>query len=157
MQTIIPCLWFDSQAEEAVRFYVSVFPDSRIVETSYYLEGLPRPAGSVLTIRFILDGQEFLAMNGGPVFTFSAATSFVAWCDTQPQVDHLWDSLGSGGRDAQCGWVTDRFGVTWQVVPRALPAMLMSTDKVAAQRALNAMLKMKKLDIAALQHAFDNA
>src|SRR5574338_35089 len=152
-----PCLWFNGQAEEAARFYVSVFKNSRIVATSYFPEGLPRPPGSVMTVNFVLDGQKFLALNGGPEFQFSPAVSFVVSCDTQGEVDTLWSRLTEGGMEVQCGWLTDKYGISWQIVPKALPAMLTSTDKAAARRAAAAMMGMKKLDIAALKQAFDGA
>ena len=122
MQSTSTCLRFDGQAEEAAKFYVSVFPNSRILDTKFYLEGAPSPAGSVLTVRFTLDGTEYLALNGGPHFTFSPAVSLVAYCDTQQQVDTLWSKLLAGGQESQCGWLTDRFGVSWQVVPRPMLA-----------------------------------
>ncbi len=154
MQSLSTCLWFDSQAAEAAEFYVSVFPNSRVLETKYYLEGAPRPAGSVLTVRFTLNGTEYLALNGGPVFQFSPAISLVAYCDTQDEIDTLWRKLCDGGHEVECGWLTDRYGVSWQIVPRAMIEMLNTADKAASQRAFSAMLKMKKLDIAALQRAF---
>jgi predicted 3-demethylubiquinone-9 3-methyltransferase (glyoxalase superfamily) len=156
MQKVSPCLWFDSQAEEAAKFYVSVFPNSRILGTTHYLEGAPRPAGSVLVMRFCLDGEEFSAINGGPQFTFSPAISFVARCATQAEVDHLWERLCEGGQAGQCGWLTDRYGVSWQIVPDILMEMINGTDKAAAQRAFSALMTMRKLDIAALQRAYDN-
>lgn len=149
------CLWFDDQAREAAAFYVSLFPNSRILATSHYPEGTPRPAGSVMTVQFTLDGAEYLALNGGPNFKFSPAISLVATCDTQEEVDTLWRRLTEGGEEGQCGWLTDRFGVSWQVVPRALPRLMTGTDTAASQRAVSAMMKMRKLDIAALQQAYD--
>ncbi len=154
MQKINSCLWFDGQALVAADFYVSVFKNSEIVRKTYYPEGSPGLAGSVLTVQFILDGVEFVAINGGPQFKFTPAISFVANCETQEDVDHLWQALSEGGQEVQCGWVTDKFGVSWQIVPTVLPDMLCSTDTAAAQRAFTAMLGMKKLDIAALQRAF---
>jgi predicted 3-demethylubiquinone-9 3-methyltransferase (glyoxalase superfamily) len=154
VQSLSTCLWFDSQAAEAAAFYVSLFPNSRILETKYYLEGGPRPAGSVLTVRFTLNGTEYLALNGGPVFKFSPAISLVANCDTQEEVDTLWAELCDGGEEFECGWLTDRYGVSWQIVPRVMIEMLNTADKAASQRAFDAMLKMKKLDIAALQRAY---
>lgn len=154
MQKIGPCLWFDTQAEEAAKFYVSVFRNSRIIETNYYLEGAPKPAGSVMTVRFSLDGEEFVALNGGPEFTFSPAVSFVANCADQFEVDRLWAALLEGGQESQCGWLTDRYGVSWQVVPVAIYDMLNSPDRVAAQRVMNALLGMVKLDIAELRKAY---
>jgi len=157
MHTVHPCLWFDGRAEEAAKLYVSVFKDSEIVNTARYLEGSPGEAGSVLTVRFVLDGQEFLALNGGPQFTFSPAISFVVPCQTQAEVDEYWERLSAGGEEGQCGWLVDRFGVSWQIVPDALPALLSSSDTAASQRAFAAMLQMKKLDIAALERAYNNS
>jgi len=157
MQKITPCLWFDGRAEEAADFYVSVFKNSRIVSTTYFPEGSPRPAGSVMTVEFVLDGEEYLALDGGPEFTFSPAVSFMAHCDTQEEVDELWEKLTDGGQEGECGWLTDKFGVSWQVVPRALNGLLGGSDAAAARRAVTAMLGMKKLDIGELQRAYDNA
>lgn len=154
MQNISTCLWFDHQAEEAVAFYTGIFPKSRILETTHYLEGTAKPAGSVLTIRFVLDGVEYVALNGGPLFTFSPAISLVAYCDTQEEIDRLWERLLDGGRESRCGWLDDRFGVSWQVVPRPFLAMLNTADAAASQRAMAAMMAMTKLDIAALQRAY---
>lgn len=155
MQKINSCLWFDGQALVAADFYVSVFKNSKIVRKTYYPEGSPGLAGSVLTVQFILDGVEFVAINGGPQFKFTPAISFVANCETQDDVDRLWQALSEGGQEVQCGWVTDKFGVSWQIVPTVLPDMLCSSDTAAAQRAFTAMLGMKKLDIAALQRAYE--
>lgn len=158
---IAPCLWFDSQAEEAAKFYVGIFGNSRIVATSRYGEAGKevhgRPAGSVMTVSFELEGQTFTALNGGPVFQLSPAISFQITCDSQQEVDHYWNKLSEGGdpKAQQCGWLQDRFGVSWQVVPRVLPEMLMDSDKARSARAMQAMLKMKKLDIAVLQQAFN--
>ncbi|MFN0198294.1 MAG: VOC family protein [Planctomycetaceae bacterium] len=157
MQNIGLCLWFDDQAEEAAEFYVSIFKNSKIVSTAYYVEGLPKPAGSVMTVRFVLDGLEFVALNGGPDFKFTPALSITVNCDTQAEVDELWQKLTAGGQEVQCGWLTDKFGVSWQIVPRTLIEMFAKPDKAASQRATNAMLTMKKLDIAELQRAYDNA
>ncbi|MGA2255737.1 MAG: VOC family protein [Thermoguttaceae bacterium] len=154
MQKITTCLWFDGQAEEAANFYVSVFKNSRIVRTAYFLEGSPGVAGSVMTIQFILDGAEFVALNGGPQFKFSPAISFVVNCETQEEVDRLWQELSAGGQEVQCGWLTDKYGVSWQIVPTVLPDMLSSSDRAAAQRAFTAMLGMTKLDISALRRAY---
>ena len=156
MQKIGPCLWFDDQAEEAANFYVSVFRNSRILGTTHYVEGLPKPAGSVLTVRFVLDGEEFVALNGGPQYRFTPAVSFVVKCDTQKEIDAYWQRLCEGGEAVQCGWLTDRYGVSWQIVPQALLDMLSKKDNDAAQRAMAAMLGMKKLDIATLQRAYRN-
>ena len=154
MNNIGPCLWFDSQAAEAAAFYTAIFKNSRILQTTYYLEGAPRPAGSVLTVSFVLDGQEFLALNGGPQFTFSPAVSFIAYCDTQAEIDDYWQKLTAGGMEIECGWLTDKFGVTWQIVPRPLITMLNDPDSAAAQRAFTAMMSMKKIDISLLEQAF---
>lgn len=157
MQKIGTCLWFDGKAEEASNFYVSIFKNSRIVNTARYPEGSPLPAGKVMTVEFILDGQEFLALNGGPQYTFSPAISFVVHCETQEEVDDLWEKLLAGGQEQQCGWLTDKFGVSWQIVPNALMRMMSGADAAASQRAFAAMLQMKKLDIALLEHAYNNA
>jgi predicted 3-demethylubiquinone-9 3-methyltransferase (glyoxalase superfamily) len=157
MQSIQPCLWFDTQAEEAAAFYVSTFKGSRIVDVVRYPEGSPGTTGAVMTVRFILDGQEFLALNGGPAFTFSPAISLVVHCETQAEVDRLWETLTAGGEEGQCGWLTDKYGVSWQIVPNALSAMMSAGDTAAAQRAFTAMLQMKKLDIALLERAFESA
>jgi predicted 3-demethylubiquinone-9 3-methyltransferase (glyoxalase superfamily) len=157
MQRTSTCLWFDDQADEAVRFYVSLFPNSRITDTTTYLEGAPKPVGTVLTVRFTLDGTEYLALNGGPEFRFSPAVSLVAYCDTQEEVDTLWRSLAEGGKEGQCGWLTDRYGVSWQIVPRILLELLGKPDRAAAQRAFSAMMGMTKLDVAELQRAYAGA
>lgn len=157
MNKLSTCLWFDSQAAEAAAFYVSLFPNSRVVDTKYYPEDGPRPAGEVLTVKFTLDGNEYIALNGGPQFKFTPAISIVANCDTQQEVDHLWNNLSEGGRKDQCGWLTDKYGVSWQVVPRRLIELLGTPDRAASQRAFGAMMKMTKLDIAALERAYDNA
>jgi len=157
MQNLSTCLWFDHQAEEAASFYVGIFPNSRIVETIHYLEGMFRPAGTVLTVQFVLDGVEYVAMNAEPLFTFSPAISLVVYCDTQEEIDRLWERLLDGGRESRCGWLDDRFGVSWQVVPRPFLALLNAGDAAASQRAMAAMMTMTKLDIAALQRAYAGA
>jgi predicted 3-demethylubiquinone-9 3-methyltransferase (glyoxalase superfamily) len=157
MQSVSTCLWFDNQAQEAVAFYMSLFPNSRIIDIKYYLEGSQRSAGSVLTIRFTLDGTEYVALNGGPHFKFSPAISLVAYCDTQEQVDNLWNKLTEGGQEGQCGWLTDRYGMSWQIVPRLLLQLLNTSDSTASQRAFSAMMEMRKLDIAALQRAYEGS
>jgi predicted 3-demethylubiquinone-9 3-methyltransferase (glyoxalase superfamily) len=157
MQKITPCLWFDTEGEEAAEFYTSVFPNSRILEVSRYGEAGPRPAGTVLTVEFELDGQHFTALNGGPEFTFDEAISFQVACDDQDEVDYYWDTLTAGGEESQCGWLKDRFGVSWQIVPTALPELLADPDPARAQRAMQAMLGMKKIDIAAIRAAADAA
>jgi len=154
VQKITPSFWFDGQALVAADFYVSVFKNSRIVRKTYYPEGSPGMAGSVMTVQFILDGVEFVAINGGSQFKFSPAISFVANCETQEEVDRLWRELSAGGQEVQCGWLTDKYGVSWQIVPTVMPDMLSSADTAAAQRAFTAMLGMKKLDMATLQRAY---
>ena len=158
-QKITPCLWFDSQAEEAAKFYASIFKDSRILGTTWYDEAAAkaagRPVGSVLTVEFELEGQKFTALNGGPVFEFTEAISFVVNCETQAEVDHFWDTLSSGGQEVQCGWVKDRFGVSWQIVPTILPEMLQDKDPEKAKRVMAAMLQMKKLSIGGLKQAYE--
>ena len=157
--TIAPCLWFDDRAEEAARFYVGIFENSRIREISRYTEAghevHGRPAGSVMVVSFDLDGQPFTALNGGPLFQFSEAISFQISCETQEEVDHYWSKLSAGGdpNAQQCGWLKDRFGLSWQVVPTVLPKLLMDPDPAKSKRAMEAMLQMKKLDIAALRRA----
>jgi predicted 3-demethylubiquinone-9 3-methyltransferase (glyoxalase superfamily) len=155
MQKTRPCLWFDTQAEDAAKFYTSVFKNSEITEISRYGEAGPGPAGSVLTVAFTLDGDEYLALNGGPEFTFNEAVSFQINCDTQAEVDHFWNNLSDGGEEGPCGWLKDRFGLSWQVVPTALPRLLSDPDPERANRAMKAMLSMGKLDIAALEKAAD--
>lgn len=157
---IRPCLWFDDQGEEAANFYVSIFPNSRIVSTLRYGQAgheiHQRPAGSVMTVTFELDGLPFTALNGGPVFTFNEAVSLEVHCDTQEEIDYYWDRLGEGGdpRAQQCGWLKDRFGLAWQVVPRAMDEMMADTGSPEAERVMSAMLRMKKLDIAELRRAY---
>ena len=161
IQKITPCLWFDSQAEDAAKFYVSLFPNSAMgAVTRYGKEGFEvhgRPEGSVLTVSFRLEGQEFTALNGGPHFKFSEAISFVVRCETQTEVDHYWDKLGERGdeRARQCGWLKDKYGVSWQIVPAALFEMMAGTDKIKSGRVMRAMLQMKKLDLAALHRAHE--
>ena len=153
MQKITPFLWFDGKAEEAMNFYVSVFKDSKVLSIARYGEAGPGPKGTVMTAAFELRGQKFVALNGGPQFTFTPAISFVVNCETQAEVDHYWEKLGAGGQPNRCGWLTDRYGVTWQIVPTILPQLLSDTDAGKAQRVMQAMLKMDKLDIAALERA----
>ncbi len=157
MQKITPFLWFNDQAEEAVTFYLSIFRNSRLIKIARYPEGSPGPKGSVMTVHFSLDGQEFIALNGGPQFTFSPAISFVVNCDTQAEVDEYWEKLSAnGGGQHQCGWLHDKFGVSWQIVPRILGDLVSDPDEAKAQRAMLAMLKMTKIDIAALEQATRN-
>ena len=150
MQKISPFLWFDSQAEEAAKFYVSVFKNSKMGAVSRYGDGMLLPKGTVMTAAFEIEGQRFTALNGGPDFKFTPAVSFVIDCDTQKEIDHYWDKLTSGGgEEVQCGWVKDKYGLSWQIVPTQLPELVKkSSDKV-----MHALLKMKKLDLAALQKA----
>lgn len=155
MQRTTPCLWFDRQAEEAANFYVSVFRNSRILDLTRYGEGAPMPAGTVLTVRFELDGQAYVALNGGPHFNFSPAISFVVNCASQQEVDHFWDQLSAHKDQEQCSWLQDKYGVSWQIVPTVLPQMLGDPNPARSQRVMTALLSMKKLDIAALQRAFD--
>lgn len=158
MEKISTCLWFDRQAEEAANFYVSVFPNSKIVNITRYLDGAQMPKGTVLTVQFILDGREFIALNGGPHFTFSPAISFMVNCDAQTEVDRFWARLiADGGEAGRCGWLTDKYGLSWQIVPNTLLAMLSSGDEAASQRAFAAMMQMTKLDIAALERAYRNS
>ncbi len=154
MQKIVPCLWFDHQAEEAANFYASIFEDSRILEVARYGEGGAMPAGTVLTVTFTLQGQEFMALNGGPHFQFSPAISFYVNCESQKEVDRLWERLLYGGEEEQCGWLKDRYGVSWQIVPTVLGEMMNDPDPEKVQRVTSAMLKMVKLDIAGLERAY---
>jgi predicted 3-demethylubiquinone-9 3-methyltransferase (glyoxalase superfamily) len=155
MQKITPFLWFDDQAEEAATFYVSVFDNSRIVSVSRYGEAGPGPEGAVMTVTFQLDGQEFTALNGGPVFQFSEAVSFFVHCESQAEVDELWERLSEGGEKGQCGWLKDKYGVSWQIVPTVLGEMLSDPDPERARRVNEAMLTMTKLDIPALRQAYE--
>ena len=157
IQKITPFLWFDRQAEEAAGFYVSVFPNSKIVKGVRYGAGGPGPAGSVMTVEFQLEGQTFVALNGGPHFKFTEAVSFVVNCQTQDEVDAYWEKLSAGGAEVQCGWIKDKFGLSWQIVPTVLPALLSDPDPEKSQRVFKAMLAMKKLDIQALKDAHDKA
>jgi len=153
MQKITPYLWFDKQAEEAARFYVSIFKNSHIKNISQYGEVGATPSGQVVIVEFVLDGQEFTAFNGGPYFTFSPAISFVIDCETQKETDYYWEKLSEGGEEQMCGWLKDKFGVSWQVVPRVLIEMMNDSDKMKAKRVINSMLQMKKIDIKVLKNA----
>jgi predicted 3-demethylubiquinone-9 3-methyltransferase (glyoxalase superfamily) len=159
LQRITPFLWFDDDAEEAVKSYVSIFKNSKIGSVTRYDEegakAAGRPKGSVMTVPFELDGQEFTALNGGPHFKFTEAISFVVNCETQEEVDDFWEKLSAGGQEVQCGWLKDRFGVSWQVVPRVLVEMLQDKDPEKSKRAMATMLTMKKIDIAALKRAYE--
>jgi len=155
MQKITPFLWFDNQAEEAVKLYTSIFKNSKIGKVVRYGDAGPGPKGSVMTIAFELEGQEFTALNGGPVFKFNESISFVVDCKSQQEVDDLWAKLSDGGDEGMCGWLKDKFGVSWQIVPTVLPELLNDPDPVKANRVMQAMLKMKKIDIQALKQAYD--
>ncbi len=154
-QKIVPNLWFDTEAEEAAGFYVSVFKNSRVLNVTRYPEGAPGPAGTVMTVEWELDGQRFVGINGGPQFTFTEAVSFQIDCETQDEVDYYWDALTEGGEEVQCGWLKDKYGLSWQVVPTGMEEVLSDPDSERAQRAMQAMLGMTKLDIDALRRAAD--
>ena len=157
MQKITPFLWFDSQAEEAARFYTSIFKNSKILQVSRYGDAGPGPKSSVMTIAFELEGQQFTALNGGPLFKFNEAISFVVDCKSQEEVDHLWARLTDGGEEGMCGWLKDKYGVSWQIVPTALVEMLNDPDPEKARRVTDAMLKMNKIDIQTLRQAYEQA
>ena len=156
-QKIIPNLWFDTEAEEAAGFYSSAFKNSRIVNVTHYTEAGPRPAGTVMTVEFELDGQRFVGINGGPQFTFDEAVSFQITCETQEEVDYYWERLSEVGEEGQCGWLKDRYGLSWQVVPTGMEEVFADPDPERAQRAMQAMLGMGKLDIAVLRSVADGA
>jgi predicted 3-demethylubiquinone-9 3-methyltransferase (glyoxalase superfamily) len=159
LQKITPNLWFDNQAEEAANFYVSIFKNSKIGDITRYGEAAAeisgKPKGSVMTITFQIEGQEFTALNGGPQFKFTEAISLLVNCETQQEVDELWEKLSQGGEEGPCGWLKDKYGVSWQVVPRILDEMIRDPDPVKAERVMKAMLQMQKIDIAGLQQAYD--
>ncbi len=154
MPKITPFLWYDNQAEQAANFYVSIFPNSRVKEVTRYGDGGPVPSGTVMTVTFELDGQEFIALNGGPHFRFNEAVSFSIDCGSQEEVDYYWDSLTDGGEEGECGWLKDRYGLSWQVNPRRLGELLSDPEPARSRRAMEAMLKMKKIDIAELERAY---
>ena len=158
MQKITPCLWFDNQAEEAAKFYVSIFKNSKVGSVARYgEEGAKvsgRPKGTVMTVTFQLDGQEFMALNGGPMFKFTEAISFIVNCKTQQEVDELWEKLSKGGEEGPCGWLKDKYGLSWQIVPTVLGEMMQDKDPEKSERVMKAMLQMKKLDIETLRHAY---
>jgi predicted 3-demethylubiquinone-9 3-methyltransferase (glyoxalase superfamily) len=154
-QKITPNLWFDTEAEEAAAFYVSVFKNSRVVNKTHYTENAPREAGMVMTVDFELDGQRFTGINGGPDFKFDEAVSFLIDCEDQEEVDYFWEKLTEGGEAGQCGWLKDRFGLSWQVVPEGMEQLFSDSDPQRAQRAMQAMLQMTKLDAEALRRAAD--
>lgn len=155
MPKITPCLWFDTQGEEAATFYTTVFHNSRILEIARYGAAGPGPEGSVLTVTFELDGQKFVALNGGPQFTFNEAISFQVSCETQAEVDYFWSTLSQGGEEGQCGWLKDKYGVSWQIIPTALGELMSDPDAVQSQEAMKALLEMRKIDIEVLQRAVD--
>lgn len=158
MQKITPFLWFDNNAEEAAKFYTSIFPKSRILATSRYGDAGPGPKGSVMTIKFEIEGQEFVGLNGGPHFKLDEAVSFVINCDTQAEIDNYWEKLlQGGGQPSQCGWLKDKFGLSWQVVPTALGEMVQDKDPEKSNRVMQALLKMIKLDLAELKRAYEGA
>jgi predicted 3-demethylubiquinone-9 3-methyltransferase (glyoxalase superfamily) len=159
MHKITPCLWFDNQAEEAVKFYVSIFKNAKVGSVARYGEDEAkvsgRPKGTVMTVTFQLDGQEFMALNGGPMFKFTEAISFIVNCKTQQEVDELWEKLSKGGEEGPCGWLKDTYGVSWQIVPTVLGEMLQDKDTEKSERVMKAMLQMKKLDIKTLKQAYE--
>jgi predicted 3-demethylubiquinone-9 3-methyltransferase (glyoxalase superfamily) len=152
---IVPNLWFDTEAEEAAAFYCSVFPNSRILHVARYTDAGPRPAGTVMTVEFELDGNRFVGINGGPQFRFDEAVSFQITCETQDEIDHYWERLTEGGEESQCGWLKDRYGLSWQVVPSGMEEVFSDPDRDRARRAMEALLGMRKLDLAALRAAAD--
>lgn len=158
MQKITPHLWFDNNAEEATKFYTSIFKNSKIIDITHYgksaAEVSGRQKGTIMTVRFVLEGQQFMALNGGPIFKFSPAISFLVSCETQEEVDDLWEKLSEGGEIEQCGWSKDKFGVSWQIVPNILSEMVQEKDTMKLERVINAMLQMKKLDIQGLKNAY---
>ncbi len=153
---VTTCLWFDGNAEEAAKFYVSIFKNSKITSVSRFPEGTPRPKGSAMTVEFELDGHHIIGLNGGPAYKLSPAISLSVDCETQAELDQLWDKLLVGGQESQCGWLTDKFGLSWQLVPKELPALMMDKDPEKAKRVAMAMMQMKKLDIKKLQEARDD-
>jgi predicted 3-demethylubiquinone-9 3-methyltransferase (glyoxalase superfamily) len=155
MQKITPFLWFDTQAEEAMHFYTSVFKNSKVGTVSRYGDAGPRPKGTVMSATFELDGQQFMALNGGPEFKFTPAISLFVSCGSQDEVDELWEKLSAGGKEGRCGWLEDKFGLSWQIIPSALGRMLGDKDRAKANRAMKAMLGMSKIDVAELQRAYD--
>jgi predicted 3-demethylubiquinone-9 3-methyltransferase (glyoxalase superfamily) len=157
MPTMTPCLWFDTQSEDAATFYTSVFANSRITNVTHYGSAGPRREGTVMTVEFELDGKPFVALNGGPEFSFSEAISFQVDCETQEDVDSLWTTLSEGGEQGPCGWLKDRFGLSWQIIPTTLPRLLNDPDEERAQRVMQAMLRMGKIEIAELERAAEGA
>ena len=154
MQKITTFLWFDHQAEEAANFHTSIFKNSKIVSLTHYGDAGPAPAGSVMSVNFQLDGQDFIALNGGPLYSFTSAISLLVNCETQAEVDDLWEKLTAGGEEVQCGWLTDKYGLTWQIIPDGLIELLDGKDPVRSARATQAMLPMKKIDLAIIEQAY---
>jgi len=154
MQKITPFLWFDTQAEEAARFYTSIFKNSRMGSIQVYGEGAPKPKGTVMTVAFEIEGQSFTALNGGPQFHFTPAISFYVDCATQEEVDELWEKLSAGGRKNRCGWLDDKFGVSWQIIPKVLIKLLSDPDPIKSSRVMQAMLQMDKIDVKRLEEAY---
>src|SRR5467141_2056738 len=157
MQKITPFLWFDGKAEEAMNFYVSIFKNSKVVNIARYGDAGPGPKGTVMSVTFLLEGQEFIALNGGPTFTFSPAISFFVNCHTQQEVDELWEKLSAGGEKSRCGWLKDKYGVSWQIIPTVLAEMLHDKNAAKAQRVMKAMLQMDKIDVSKLKQAYESA
>ena len=155
MQLITPFLWFDNNAEEAMNFYVSIFKNSKVGRVTRYGEAGPGPAGSAMTVEFELDGQEFIGLNGGPHFKFTEAVSFTVRCETQEEIDYYWDKLSEGGQTSRCGWLKDKFGLSWQVEPRILGDLMADKDPEKAKRVMEAMLKMDKIDIEPIRRAYE--
>ena len=155
MQKITPFLWFDGKAEEAMNFYISIFKSSKVVSITRYGDAGPGPKGSVMTENFQLNGQEFIALNGGPHFKFTEAVSFVVNCETQQEVDEFWEKLSEGGEESQCGWLKDKYGLSWQIVPKILGELLQDKDPEKAKKVMGAMLQMKKIDIKKLKQAYE--
>ena len=155
LQKITPFLWYDDKAEEAANFYVSIFKNSKILSVTRYGEAGPGPKGTVMIVEFQLQGQEFIALNGGPHFKFTEAISFVVNCETQEEVDHFWEKLSEGGAESQCGWLKDKYGLSWQVVPTILGELMRDKDASKSQRVMKAMLQMKKIDIKTLKRAYE--
>ena len=157
MQKITPFLWFDTQAEEAMNFYVSIFKNSKVLSCSRYGDAGPGPKGSVMVAKFQLDGQDFMALNGGPHFKFTEAISLLVSCETQEEIDEMWEKLSEGGAKSQCGWLKDKFGLSWQIVPPILGELLQDKDPEKSKRVMAAMMKMTKIEIATLKQAYDGA
>ena len=155
MQKITPFLWFDNNAEEAMNFYVSIFKNSKVLRVARYGDAGPGPKGTVMTANFLLNGQEFVALNGGPHFKFTEAISFVVNCETQQEVDEFWEKLSAGGEESRCGWLKDKYGLSWQIVPTILPRLLQDKDPAKAKRVMEAMLQMNKIDIKKLKQAYE--